>query len=243
MKQGMLLYWYRGGSTLIQSVLHGEATYPVVEGWQSGPNCCYLENTNPPKICVFDYSLNLQSSVLPPFDYCVWRAHMGDGPGNEEHKKCIALMNDDSKIIMLCRDGRNQIASHMRINPHEESYKVRNTLESFERYCFGFHYRVEFIRYLREHLNNRFKLIKFEDLLISPLEVVSSIYDFWGISLDKSRLVENISHVGKKPNEPLAHSSFGTIENVNIRWHNWTEDQKVMFNKIAGKSLSYLEYE
>ena len=241
--KNLLFYWFRGGSTLIQGLITDRNVCPEPKGnWTPTRNGQFLLS-EPPYSCISEDAQYLRKPgyVYPPYEHLLYRAHIGDQV--LVPPRLVEILKPDS-IVMLCRDGRNQIES-MRNMKGGAGWKrsQQNRQKFFCDAANGFRRRVEFAQDLKEKYGERFSIVRMEDLLENPFSIVASIFDFWGIRPDTSAILEHISNIMPDQNSTLEHSSFKSIKGINCRWHAWSDDEKRMFNEIAGESLRYLGYE
>jgi hypothetical protein len=80
-----------------------------------------------------------------------------------------------TKIIFILRDGRSCTVS-----------KTNRTKQSMEQACRRWNYSVEVYKYLQ--IDNSSLCIKFEDLLLNPIQTLTQISKFLGITFEENML-------------------------------------------------------
>lgn len=232
MQKHVLLYWFRGGSTLLQACIRDRR----FQGKER--NSFFLATLPEQTVLCRDGSLYGKNQE-EGFETAVYRFHMGDDTG----KLTVNRVGQFSqpKIVMFVRDGRNQIASY--INMKGADAADRSTSKNFSRWCEGFKNRVDCIKELRQKYQDDFLVLKMEDLEQNKYASIEEMFLFYGVKPDATHLKETIQRVEKSFAESNKHSSFTNNEEMHQRWLGWTPQQREIFNRIAGASQGYLGYE
>lgn len=242
--RGLLFYWYRGGSTLIQGLLLSSRVKPApIVGWEKSKVCRYLSAV-PKQSAILETAFQIEKAPNPPFRHCVWHQHLSGY--SKRSIEVIKLAGPKSKLVYMCRDPRNQIESRCQFTRGAPSPIVRRSERYFTEACHEVAERVKQMVEFKKLLGDRFKLIRMEDLIITPMDILLEIYNYWGINPDLSAIKANI-HLQMKSNSDqnicLKHSSFGTPDGYNKRWHDWSKKKKTIFKRVAGNTLHELGYE
>ncbi|HBH06236.1 MAG TPA: hypothetical protein DDX92_06510 [Flavobacteriales bacterium] len=168
----------------------------------------------------------------------------------------------DKKVIMIIRDGRDQVSSFARAsNFHKKSYGLskiaRMTLKYYSGYSFyqGCHYfkknARQFIKNTRKWSDEKYLVIRFEHLENQTAEEIKRVFHFWGVEIDENTIhaMENCEIIGSSftpkseyRNRWKPRQKSHSFQPVG-RWKNWNVLKKITFKLIAGKELILLGYE
>ncbi len=176
----------------------------------------------------------------------------------------------DSKLILLVRDGRDNVASSVKATlatRHHKTLveKVRTRLSHLLMRDFrsaagdwsaAVRKIVEFDEeFKKSPLASRYLLLRYEDVFQRPREMGARIFDFMGVPYDAAVLdaVENADVVGSSffsargqedANKPNWRATPRTEAFQPLgRWKKWSSSQKKIFDGIAGKQLFAMGYE
>jgi hypothetical protein len=145
------------------------------------------------------------------------------------------------KFVSLIRDGRNHISSLINKEGSLESKLYQeNSKDYFEMECIAFRNKARVALDCSKWDN--YRIFRFENLVQDPVGTVMNIFSYLGLEGDRDYLSE-IAGIFSKPAKANKHSSFSDDSKMHYRWHEWTSEQKKIFNEIAGKELIDLGYE
>ena len=88
---------------------------------------------------------------------------------------------------------------------------------------------------------DNFKLFHFENFVTNPVDTVSDMLEFAGLTADRD-FIHRANKLLIEANMVKQHSSFGSTDKLNQRWESWEPWQIETFNEIAGKELKELGY-
>jgi Sulfotransferase family len=176
----------------------------------------------------------------------------------------------ESKLILLVRDGRDNVASSVKAalaTRHHKTLvqKARTRLShllmrDFRAAARDWADAVRKIVRVDEELRkspaaSRYLLLRYEDVFQRPREMGARIFEFMGVRYDEAILdaVENADVVGSSffsargredANKPNWRATPRTEAFQPLgRWKKWSAFQKNLFQRIAGKQLFAMSYE
>ncbi|MBT8287835.1 MAG: sulfotransferase [Bacteroidia bacterium] len=166
----------------------------------------------------------------------------------------------EARIALICRDGRDNVISSVKASNDKKTWhsawtNLKRRLNYFSGRSFVNHSRMWNLtakKILKLNLEPGFMLFKYESLLNSEEQI--------GRLLDYFNLQTSPEIVKKCLDAPIVGSSFGGGEKGKFKskwesdhrkekyqftnkWNGWGLLKKVVFKRIAGKSLIDLEYE
>ena len=243
--KGLLFYWFRGGSSLLNSLISEQSVViPSLDNPTPSRNCRYLI-TSPPNFLPLEdgYALRRKGKFDVPHEDFIYRMHVGDQV--LVPPKVVKLLEPEDKVVMLCRDGRNQIESRRcKVNGAGWRWSQKDRDGFFEEAVAGFCRRADFSLSLQDYFGECYKLIKMEDLVSAPMETLIDLYHFWGVIPSIERLQHQIKIlITDHKKRPLSHSSFSSLENLNKRWDSWSQEEIKFFSDKAGEALKIFGYE
>jgi hypothetical protein len=176
----------------------------------------------------------------------------------------------EAKLILLVRDGRDNVASSVkaglairsRDSVVERSKKRLNHLlfRDFVQYARDWSSSVGRILSFDEKFRDtprasQYMIVRYEDVFRHPREMAERLFSFMGVEYDDATLdaVDNAEVVGssffassgreeaKKPNWK-ATPKTDAFKPLG-RWNQWSALQKSMFKRIAGEQLISMGYE
>ena len=169
----------------------------------------------------------------------------------------IARSTPNSKILILVRDGRDVVDSQVDGRIHGFNSGGRFTgsplkpLQPAE--------RLDFIKgraqtwvnvmdnlsiVINEHKKELVYLVRYEDLLNETQKELQRIYDFIGIKISENELKNIIKKYSFKniPSELKGKGRHRRIASPGKWKENFSEEEKVMMEKIMGKALKNVGY-
>ncbi len=176
----------------------------------------------------------------------------------------------ESKLILLVRDGRDNVASFVKASlatRHNKGLlaKVRMRLSHLLMRDFRSAARdwsaavrriVEFDEEFKKSPRaSRYLLLRYEDVFQRPREMGARIFEFMGVPFDEAVLdaVENADVVGSsffspRGQEDADKPNWRATPRTEAfqplgRWKKWSSSQKKIFDRIAGKQLFSMGYE
>lgn len=204
--------------------------------------------TQPENICPLYRPADIEIGFLMMdwsscWEHEVYISYIADGPPAPYHSwpyhglawtpEDIERLGPGWTIVHSLRDGRNQIASHKRLDQEASPW----TREDFECRCNTFKFRAQSSLNSR-HLPN-YKLIRFEDLALKPIETLQELAQFTGIPFDFDKIQTCLQ--GLHP-----HTSFSTQpfipQEITERWRTLNQEERRLLHDIAGEELIQLGY-
>jgi Sulfotransferase family len=176
----------------------------------------------------------------------------------------------ESKLILLVRDGRDNVASSVKAALAKRHHKglvqkLRTWLShllkrDFRAAAEDWSSAVRKITQVDEELRkspaaSRYLLLRYEDVFQRPREMGARIFEFMGVPYDDAILdaVENADVVGSSffsargqedANKPNWRATPRTEAFQPLgRWKKWSAFEKKLFHRIAGKQLFAMGYE
>jgi hypothetical protein len=241
MKHGIFfILSYRAGSSVFLTMLGDDGhnsfrmpTAPITK-------CHYLHSVD----CINHYTTKIQTNQNLLSSFIISNhAHLGEYNdtigfwkrfGNEISydwsPQRLKEYCNSWKIVVLIRDGRNQIESWRESDKHKS--------ESFEEMCVGYNNRVSHINHMSENFDTH--IIKFEDLIKNTSGVVENMYNFLNLKITEEH-IKYCNSVIKK--DHFGHSSFGSLDDINNRWKSWSKQELSTFKNISGKYFRMMNYE
>ncbi|XP_078596085.1 carbohydrate sulfotransferase 3-like [Branchiostoma floridae x Branchiostoma japonicum] len=152
---------------------------------------------------------------------------------------------NDVKIIHLVRDPRGVTSSRLALDFKDESSfsdsKVNGS--KVENLCKWMVRNVQFKDQAKEWLQDRYKLVRFEDIATSPLRVVKEMYAFVGIPPHKTvfRWVKNNTNVTRRIKDP--YSQRGNLKETTNSWRDRLTFSAVeKIQGVCGEAMRLLGY-
>src|SRR5262249_10332134 len=176
----------------------------------------------------------------------------------------------NSKLILLVRDGRDNVASSVKAAMAKRHHKTlvakarmrlsHLLLHDFRSAAGDWSAAVRKIvqfdeEFKKSPLSSRYLLLRYEDMFQRPREMGARIFEFMGVPSDEAILdaVENADVVGSSfygasgqedANKPNWKATKRTEAFQPLgRWRKWSGLQKRLFHGIAGKQLFAMGYE
>jgi hypothetical protein len=176
----------------------------------------------------------------------------------------------ESKLILLVRDGRDNVASSVKATlatRHHKNLiqKVRTRIShllmrDFRAAAKDWSSAVRKIMRVDEDLRkspsaSRYLLLRYEDVYQRPREMGARIFEFMGVPYDEAILdaVENADVVGssfysERGKEDATKPNWSATPRTEAfqplgRWKKWSSFEKSLFRRIAGKQLFEMGYE
>ncbi len=162
---------------------------------------------------------------------------------------CFRLF-PSAKLLLLVRDGRAVIESHMRSWPHDGRFGD----DLFKGLCEAWTLSAErMMTFRRNHpvTDYPYMLVRYEDLVHDPEDRLQTLFAF--LDLDDASVDLNAVHglpvrgsstFGRAPGDPLTWQgakkdrTFDPLD----RWAHWSAGQHGVFNDIAGPMMEELGY-
>ncbi len=270
MKKIIFFLHYRSGSTFFQSVsgmpwriaqAHGltQESKQLYNEWHHSKQLVFLP-TKPKYICPVVDNIDTIEEVVqkkPAFDYFAWHLHVGhwwgqtdsktvpppyqlpDSYGRYDRNYINKLPGQDWTFLSLMRDGRNQVSSLFNFKGGiEEQRRKENADDYFAFLCKAWSNQARLALDCQKEFSH-YKIFRFEDLMANPVEYISEIFQYAGLTADQNMIEYNIKLA--RPAQS-GHSSFHTTDQINNRWHDWSDKQISTFKKHAAKELEEMEY-
>jgi len=266
MKQRTIFFlYYRAGSTLFECLCGKPWRIAQVEGrlkeagqihsaWRQSGDPFYLD-TIPP--CVSeDVSIPFIDAYNRYKDrnQFIYMLHVGDWWGQKRSKDIPEPFEDPTsqkwgpdelivlpefntwQFIYLVRDGRCQIESLRNLKGGiEEKLNQQDPEDYFKVLCMGFRNRARLVVESKKHWPNKVHIFHYIDFIRDPINIVEQMFRAGGLILDREKITI--------PSTGDIHSSFGKVRMIDNRYINWTEEEKDVFNKIAGQENKELGYQ
>jgi hypothetical protein len=244
--KALFLVTMRGGSHYMAQLLSGIPLLNLEE-----PRQVWVATT-PPCICPMCRPADVEiAPLMHDWSGCsglsheVYISYIADGPPAPYHTwpyhglawtpEDISRLGPNWTIVRSLRDGRNQIASHKKL---DESEHPAWTREEYISRCLAFRYRA--LSSLGSiHLPN-YKLIRFEDLALKPLETLEQLASFTGIPFDiHGKIASCLGDL--RPHTSFTQKPFNPSE-ITERWRGLSHEERRILHDIAGAELTRLGY-
>jgi hypothetical protein len=241
-----------------RSLINPDVEPPPVKsrGWTGGEGSFFLP-TIPAKVCPCE-AINHRPDLDLKLDYHAWWMPHGDWWGHATSNTVpgpydlpcetrygpdeLRAYPGDWRFIYITRDGRNQIESLLNLPGGFEPERFKeDPKDYFEVVCKAWRNRARMALDNQAQMDN-FKLFYFENFVADPVGTMSDMVEFAGFTPDRE-FIQRVYDLLTGRNMVKQHSSFGTLNNLNQRWHTWEKWQKETFHEIAGKELVDLGYE
>lgn len=237
MTRTFFLFHFRGGSSALQGYMHNGV---VTDKLKQHPSAQWLA-TIPKETCI-----SLNDGLTPQFkknfkmfkdyEHVAWRTHLNNLFVNPMQQTLI----DDMKVIHLIRDCRNQIASTINFANSSDKKSYEKNASYLSRLITGWKTSVRVGLDLQRTHPDKYKIIRFEDLMENPVSILDEAFQFAGLTLDKERVDSTWSI--HKTRTAIPHSSFDSLEGMNERWKIFSPQQLDLFNQIAINEMRELKY-
>jgi hypothetical protein len=232
--KGFLLVYPRSGSHLAMRLLTGDhelLDYRLRES----PKCngciedCYISLYPEENITNEDNSIILQ--------YAHETRHDLQFPENGAYCTPDGIRNfsQDIPYVYLGRDPRNQIESYWILLTRQGNGK-REPLdtEGLIYQCNLFKARAQRIIECMSLLDN-YTYVKFEDLATNPVSTMSLI-------IEKLGFTPNLGVIRDIYKKIEPNTSYESMDDINYRYKNWSQEWRKIFLEMAGEELSLLGY-
>lgn len=201
----------------------------------SSPPFCTFSRGDPRwqrKGCLTVTQENLELSCKVQHDTIVYKLLLERIPGQSIGKlfETCELAGVECKIIYLIRDIRPVVMSSQKVSFFKEKdRKEKSSMRQFvHSLCQMTETNLHLVRNLPLSLRSRVRLVRYEDLAVSPLDVLQSLYEYAGLEMLESikKWIVNITHPSTKELRAEKRNPMSFIRNsleILDKWRRLTD--------------------
>ena len=198
--------------------------------------CHKLTSQQLETVCKHNYSV-FAAKILSPrisISHDEWNKNFLQSCSSNGASKC--------KIIHLVRDPRAVIESLRSLNFFRQSNEPKRELSWYaEKICHQMEFDVKIGKFVGTLLPDGYKLIRFEDLALNPLSVVSELYNFTGIEMLDT--IKEWLHDSTTSRNGGPYSTSRDSKQVVANWRTeMSPGNKKIVESFCGRLLKKLNY-
>lgn len=199
--------------------------HPRLSFAMGSPPLCNFNMTDPrwkPQNCPPMTQLMLENTCKQRYELTVLKLLMSRIPNHRIDQFLVACdlqKATDCKVVFLIRDPRAAIPSAKSVGFYAEPDKQGRSGTRMYSYkiCKQTEDNLEFLRNLPSWAHGRVKLLRYEDLAIHPLEELSGLFKFAGLSVIQS-VKEWLNKTTHPSKEEERKAGFGPASTIHDAW-------------------------
>ncbi len=150
----------------------------------------------------------------------------------------------NTREIIVVRDFRDMLCSIRAFNAKRGSIGFnRDQVDSEEQYIYRLGREVEQLLSSWKNRRDRICLVRYEDLISKPNEILQGVLTYLGIEAGPSMVEGILRRALVDTSEMVGHRTSGSAERSIARWHSdLDEDSKLLCGKVFGEALNEFGY-
>lgn len=166
------------------------------------------------------------------------KSHWGDKTPGVPDMHILEALFPDALFLHLIRDGRDVAASRM------TTWRQRSVLHAAHDWC----WKVSFARRLAVTMADRYREVRFEDLVKSPESELQEICSWMGVPYEPGMLEYHLTAADRMPEDSVKRHHQTSVrppdpEKIGAWKKVMTRGERAMFQEVAATLLGNLGYE